>query len=513
MKPGLYRHYKGQDYFVTALARHSETEESLVLYFPLYGDEPSYWVRPAEMFSETVMIEGQSKPRFEFIRNPTNTEYQTLQDAGPLGITRQSLEVHGADSAHDSSPAETLANQPSSTWFQSVITMLGAAIFGLGILLFFAYNWQIIPKPGKLALVFTTLLLSHGLGLFFGRHLSRQQRAEHRLSQGFHGLGTLVFGAGIFLIAQIYHMDEHFPNAFAIWGAGALLMAWVLPSIWQGLLATTLLCAWGSFETLAFDTAHGWSIVAVSAGIVPLAFIQQSRVLLTAALISIWFLTGCVIVLFTGSIYLWLHVFASIMLLPISNLVESTRWNFSRIPLKLIGATTYLAMLFEIARHSGLPTLSYQVPSRNLLLYLEIGMAVGAIMLPCIALIQSFRKGMQAYRLWQLATVVAGSTVLVTIRYTHTESGALWILIAANLLLLAHALLLMIGGLYSGTIWRLATGFGITLLLVFLRFHDFLDSLLARSVSFLLIGVLFFIIGLRFNRQQASASNTESGYA
>lgn len=69
IKPGRYRHYKGFDYQVIGSARHSETEEELVLYFPLYGEEASreYWVRPLAMFQETVEIEGKIQPRFAFV--------------------------------------------------------------------------------------------------------------------------------------------------------------------------------------------------------------------------------------------------------------------------------------------------------------------------------------------------------------------------------------------------------------------------------------------------------------
>lgn len=61
--PGLYRHYKGNDYRVVGLARHSETEEVLVVYQALYGAR-GLWVRPAAMFSETVEIGGKRVPRF-----------------------------------------------------------------------------------------------------------------------------------------------------------------------------------------------------------------------------------------------------------------------------------------------------------------------------------------------------------------------------------------------------------------------------------------------------------------
>lgn len=66
--PGIYQHYKGPLYEVIDCARHSETEEWLVVYRTLYGDF-SLWVRPLEMFVETVLHEGATKPRFAFVRN------------------------------------------------------------------------------------------------------------------------------------------------------------------------------------------------------------------------------------------------------------------------------------------------------------------------------------------------------------------------------------------------------------------------------------------------------------
>ena len=61
-RPGLYRHYKGNDYRVVGLARHSETREWLVVYQALYG-ERGLWVRPATMFVETVEAAGKPVPR------------------------------------------------------------------------------------------------------------------------------------------------------------------------------------------------------------------------------------------------------------------------------------------------------------------------------------------------------------------------------------------------------------------------------------------------------------------
>jgi hypothetical protein len=63
---GRFRHYKGQEYEVLTLAKHSETTEDLVVYRALYGDR-QVWVRPKAMFFETVCIDGIEKPRFEKI--------------------------------------------------------------------------------------------------------------------------------------------------------------------------------------------------------------------------------------------------------------------------------------------------------------------------------------------------------------------------------------------------------------------------------------------------------------
>jgi hypothetical protein len=73
IKPGRYRHYKGQDYEVIGCARHSETEEELVVYRALYGDR-GLWVRPIAMFTQQLSIDGKSVPRFSFLQEADRHE-------------------------------------------------------------------------------------------------------------------------------------------------------------------------------------------------------------------------------------------------------------------------------------------------------------------------------------------------------------------------------------------------------------------------------------------------------
>ena len=66
IRPGRYRHFKGNEYEVIGLARHSETQEEMVVYRALYGDF-GLWVRPARMWNETVERDGKTFHRFTYI--------------------------------------------------------------------------------------------------------------------------------------------------------------------------------------------------------------------------------------------------------------------------------------------------------------------------------------------------------------------------------------------------------------------------------------------------------------
>jgi hypothetical protein len=70
LKIGRYQHYKGNEYEVIGVAKHSEDESELVVYRPLYNEisgARNLWVRPLSMFIETVQVDGKTKPRFEYI--------------------------------------------------------------------------------------------------------------------------------------------------------------------------------------------------------------------------------------------------------------------------------------------------------------------------------------------------------------------------------------------------------------------------------------------------------------
>jgi len=65
---GVYQHYKGKNYIVRDIAKHSETLEFMVIYECLYDNaEGKTWVRPLHMFLESVLVDGKNVPRFKYI--------------------------------------------------------------------------------------------------------------------------------------------------------------------------------------------------------------------------------------------------------------------------------------------------------------------------------------------------------------------------------------------------------------------------------------------------------------
>ena len=172
------------------------------------------------------------------------------------------------------------APEQAGTWGRIAFAAFGAILIGLGVILLFAYNWDKMHKFAKLGIVFCALISAHGAALMVKRTATRQT---------LHVLGTMFFGAGIWLVAQIYHINEHYPNAFLVWGAGAFALAWVLPSLPQALMATFLLVLWNGFESYGFHTMNYAAPAIIFFGILPLAGVMRSRVLLSAGLVAFLF--------------------------------------------------------------------------------------------------------------------------------------------------------------------------------------------------------------------------------
>jgi uncharacterized membrane protein len=139
------------------------------------------------------------------------------------------------------------------------LSLLGALLVGAGILTWIAANWDGMSDALRLGLIFTSVV-----GLQWGGYELAFRRANHpHVGQALLLIGNLAFGAGIFLVAQIFHLSGHWPNAFLAWGLGSLAVAIAVEAVPVFALAAGALMIWGIGEAGEFHATGVWSLAAL----------------------------------------------------------------------------------------------------------------------------------------------------------------------------------------------------------------------------------------------------------
>lgn len=125
----------------------------------------------------------------------------------------------------------------------AALTVLGALLVGLGVILFIAHNWRAIPDWVKLAGIIALVASAHSGGYYLW-HFRDYPRLGHSLIL----LGCLLFGAGIWLVAQTFHLQVHWPYGLLAWGLGSFPVALILRSRPVLCLSAVLLALWFIFD-------------------------------------------------------------------------------------------------------------------------------------------------------------------------------------------------------------------------------------------------------------------------
>jgi uncharacterized membrane protein len=400
-------------------------------------------------------------------------------------------------------------------WGAIVFSGIGAVIVGLGVVLLFAYNWAAIPKAGKLSVIFLALLSAHGAGL----RLFSFGDWRRPVGEALCVLGTMFFGAGIWLIAQIYHIEEHFPTGFLVWGLGALAMAWALPSVAHGLLATVLLAIWAGTESLRFDTPVHWAALSVLAGAGTLAWRERSRVLLFFVLAAFVFSLLSSAGALHGELILRVLLNVAVLFVALEILTRRHAWFAESAPVwGFFGWLGFLTGLFlltfpELAddvlgwRAGGrtpreFMTLVYEwLP---LLLALAGWVVVAWPWLAGTAPVA--RPDDCPFEHWLVPLSVIACQVFA-ISGLYREG---WLVAGVfNLVLLALAAAWMSRGCREGRLRPTLQGSVLLTALALARYFDLFESLAARGLVFLVVGGVLFAEGVLFTRARRRAKELE----
>lgn len=179
------------------------------------------------------------------------------------------------------------------------IYMIGAALIACGVVSFVAWHWEGMAVGVKIALIVTTMLASHATGFYLWKVRPGHEKLGHALVT----LGTLIFGANIGLMAQIFHVHSNWYNGVGAWALGAAAVACAVGSVPNALiaLAASFLWWWGGSETRFFHSngpeflwQFSYYPLLVAAVFTPLAYSKRSAILFAPTMLAIGFSALCV---------------------------------------------------------------------------------------------------------------------------------------------------------------------------------------------------------------------------
>lgn len=290
-------------------------------------------------------------------------------------------------------------------WLLATLSGLAVVLFGAAALLLVSYNWQSLPAVAKLTIVFGTILAAHSAALYL-----RFGRGAIWPSEAVFLLGCLLYGAGIWLVAQIFHMSAHYPDGVFWWAVGVLPLAFLFDSLLLHTLLVALVALWCGLEMSNFAPLgallFGWR------------WPQLPNSCLQALLVAI---PGLVLAYRTHSFW---RIALYVPLIAWWTLLQPLAWSWEGNPLYFVGAVGGLLLMAAEAHPRGSPL---AVPYR----------ACGALLFGGVLLPMSFWE----FNRWvdpdQSTTAVLGMTAAIIalaaaafsiaewLRYHYLEQGQL----------------------------------------------------------------------------------------
>jgi uncharacterized membrane protein len=418
------------------------------------------------------------------------------------------IETWVHDGIIDDTQAEEIRERYSTpeqtgNWGRVVFAAFGAILIGLGVILLFAYNWDKMHKFAKLGVVFIALIATHGAALVVKRTAARET---------LHVLGTMFFGVGIWLVAQVYHLNEHYPTAFLVWGLGALSLAWVLPSLPQALMAVFLLVLWNGFETYGFHAPNHATPFLILIGVLPLALVLSSRVLLSVGLVA--FLLTLIVNLQSAHVHVVIPVFLSLAatLAAIGLIVKRSGFESDiASPFFFFGNSLYVILVYILTFRGVREAFMFLPRAQTPGIWFYSSLSVAAVLwVAAFWRLRDIRERIGDDFHWDILAIPL-ALVIYTLQYFGILTLQDTIATAPyNILILFSAIMLMRRGFRTLHLRSALMGSILLSALAIARYIDLFQSILARAAVFLLIGGMMLGIGIFFVRARKEQREEEA---
>jgi uncharacterized membrane protein len=332
------------------------------------------------------------------------------------------------------------------------LAYVGAIVAGLGVILFFAANWDAIPRPTRVAALLATIAAAYGAGYV----LRHARGTRPNVGEALLLLGAIAFGAGLFLVGQMYHVQAHDPFAFLLWSAAALPTAAVVRSRWIAALGLVTLSAWLIHESVEIAGDEAWGYVPTLLALYGAAlygFGTALRERLSAA--------------FAG-------------------------------PMRALGAVFLPAGLFVFTFQGFIEELAEREPLSG---RVELGLGTLALLALGSAAALALDRTRTTARWEALALVGTTALVVASVLFASGDDPVLLPLVA-NLLMAAVALGVILAGYATEEGWLVNLGIALVGIDVFARYFDLFWDMLPRSFVFLGAGVLLLALAWLLERQR-----------
>ncbi len=392
-------------------------------------------------------------------------------------------------------------SKESSSLLAAVIFTLGGLLLGGGLISFVAANWDAVPTFAKVALLFITLLGFHLTGYWLWH-----QKGWSRLGHALVFTGSLVFGANIGLMAQIFHVSGEWYGAFGAWALGSLVMAYAARSWITGLLALVTAVTW--FQGISHQHPSAWMMIVpllVAALFLPLAWQLGARVLYVATFAGFTYtLSSLAATRYnTGKLVLATMVVGGFVAWAAGEFhrVKQLRPEFGNptagLGILLLGGSAYIwSFHWWWDANNWWGRSSSQQPTFYWLIPTGVAAVVG------IALMVTMLRQLNASPSRQLlaigASLASGILVVCALIGALKRGDMVLLTIAVNLAAFVIAAVAIAVGVMDERRLAFWAGALFTVLLIISRFLEYETSLLTKSAAFTLCGVAMIAAGIAY---------------
>jgi len=365
-----------------------------------------------------------------------------------------------------------------------VVAIVGGLLIAAAFLAFVAAHWIELARLLRLAILFAGILAAHGLGGWFAR------AGQPVLADLCAAVGAIIFGAGIALVGQMYHLGSDFAGGMLLWSLGALATAALTGS--RGALAVALVAAtiWSSMRILEVREPH-FSFVVVWVIAAGLALAWKSRVaahLVALAALAWWIAEA----LQPGLAPSFLLAYGAVMLFGAGLALAAAPWPSA----SSAGAVLSIYGAFALAGAAVV-----QVIVANEIFYGKLGALNQPLWMISCAAAGAFLALMAAATTRRAGVIFAGSAIgfvlLAALAWTPSKPGEPWYVYAFEL---CAMLFLVVSGLLGGARPRLVAGWlGIAGCIAAITWAA-KGTLLSRSIFLAVAGAVAVVLALALNR-------------